>query len=422
MSIEIPSHLTSAERDLLTNVAAGSSFFNTDLNRIQGTFDGGATPSWNVEACVEDIKLQTAYDNDPSAVMTAIPFTFQSNTTAVPTFDLFSNVTGTVGQGIFQLNAKAKTSTDVQKDAVALRYETSNAVDATFSQDVLTQAWSFNVLTDVLKFVGTERSLYTAPILKIKGDSQVEPALRFDNIIPAADGDSVSKSINECVSSDFVDKSYTARSSIFRDSLSASFSTEVVHREWMNGVQVAWLQVEGHLNRVRMYVNFVNNIIDPEYGTSIEIEDYKFADGRMIGRSAPSALTGSCSIRTGVANEAIAVASIVTASPDVDFRMINHPVSGDDSALGVSTTSAAAAGDSYQYCHSGTVTVRMENNVAVTRGDLIGPTSNGASSPGRAAVINPPSGSQVMGVAWESVASDPAGALVRVCLGFSSSN
>lgn len=421
MSVEVFSSLTNAQRDAGVPYNPGTRFFNSETGEFQSTKDGGLTPTWLDDANLSDITLQKIYDNSPNVVVGAIPFSFQSTTTDVPTFDFFSNIESTASQGIFQFNSKAKTETGIQKDSVALRLETSNATDALYSQNMSMSAWSINQNIQFLNFLGIERSLNTCANLRIKGDSLAkQPALFFQLGSSAQDEDVLLNVRSECETGGN-DKSHSFMYHFIKDSQNATFSTETRLLGWFNGLQFTWLEAKGDTQTIEMYVNFTNNTNDPIYGTSIDIENYKFADGRIIGRSIPSTLTGSCGIRTGVANENIQAGSIVTVSPDVDYRMINHPLTGDKKAIGVAVSTALDPADQFEYCHSGIVTVRMEDNMAVTRGDLIGPSINLASSPGRAAVVTP-ANSQVMGIAWESVAGDPVGALVRISTGLSSSN
>jgi len=421
MSAVVFPKLTNAQRDAGVPYDEGTRIFNIEKLRFESTANGGLTPTWNTDAYIADVTLQNVYDNTPTAIMGATPFVFTSETTDVPTFDFFSDVTGTINQGIYQIYAKARTETDVQKDSISLAFKISNATDSNFSQDMSMSAWSINQNVEFLKFLGMERSVNTSANLRIKGDALAKkPSLFFQFGASVQDEDVLLDVKSECETGGN-DKSHNVVYHFVKDSVNATFSTETRLLGWFRGIPFTWLEAKGDTGTIKMYTNFTNNVDDTTYGTSIDIENYKFADGRIIGRSLPSSITGSCGIRTGVANENIQAGNIVTVSPDVNYRMINHPLTGDKKALGVAVTTALDPADQFQYGDSGTVTVRMEDNMAVTRSDLIGPSINLASSPGRAAVVTTAS-SQVMGIAWESVAADPAGALVRISIGLSSAN
>ena len=360
--------------------------------------------------------LQDIYDNGPFVVMTAIPFRFQSNTTDVPKFELFSNVTGSPGQGIFEFNTKSQTSTNGNKEAVALRYETTNAVDATFSQDVLMQAWSFNSLTTVLNFVGIERALYTSPRLIISESGGVDPWLTFNNTTNGSSDSANFITINKADNGD--DKTQFWINKNVQDATSAGFSTTTVITDWWNGSQRAWLSTDPINETVTILGQLTVRQNDPTYGQSTSVEDFLFQDGRLINFNGPGTSSGTQLSSSVTADEAITAGSVIAISQSTDFRAVNHPITGIDSVIGVATTTVAV-NNVLQYCYIGDADVQLEDGTGCTRGDLLVPSDV---TPGRAVVNNNPGIKQSFAAAWETVAPATPGPLVNARIGISDVN
>lgn len=416
-SVESLSTLTTAERDALTSTQSGTIIFNSVTGRIESTVDVGST--WQTIANFDEITLQNAFDGGNEILQGANVLAITSDNTTAPGVDFKHDLTGVALQDTFKITTESKTDTNALKLSTALKYTTTNAADVTFSQDILAQAWSFNALTDVFHFVGLERILNTAPGLRVDGDGAVDPAFYFRNPNDAEDEEGLAIIWSECKSSTSTDKKHALLNHFVVDELDASFSTETRLNGWFGGLQQTWMEAKGDTSQVQMFVNFSNNQADPTYGTSIDIEDYTFADGAMIANPATSGLTGSCRIDTAIAQEAIPIAAVIQISDTQDFKVMKHDVSGDDSAMGVSTTATAADGESIKYCWSGDVFVQLEDGTGCSNRDLLVPSNSVA---GRAVVDNSPGVRQSFATTWEAAIAATPGPIVKCRIGFSTTS
>jgi len=83
---------------------------------------------------------------------------FQSDTSAVPDFGFFSNVTGSTNQPVLQLSSRSFDSSDNLKTSNSFGVQTSDPAPSTFSQRVFFQGYMQNGLKDIFDFDGTDGS------------------------------------------------------------------------------------------------------------------------------------------------------------------------------------------------------------------------------------------------------------------------
>jgi hypothetical protein len=416
MSIEVFSKYTNAEESALTGVDVSTLIFNTDMGKFRNSVDGGST--WITLADIDDITLQNAFNNGNEILQGASTFTIKSDNSTAATTRYFSDTTGVAALETLEIKSDSLNSLDALKTASAIKYTTTNAIDATFSQDIHTQAWSAGILKDVLHFEGLQRRLSVAPQIQAVGDAQVDPwlILKQPNELTGTGG--LCAIWSYCKDQDSIEKNHEMITKQVTDVTTANFSTQTAFYDYWQGGLTAFLVSDPANKRVSIVGGLVNvNQNDATFGPSVQVGDYIFSAGQMLCFQTP---TGGTCLQSRVAiDEAVTVGSILAVSPTTNFRAVNHSTSGDDMCIGVATTAGASAGNIIQFCYAGDVDVQMEDGQGAIRGDLIVPSNTTA---GRSIVDNSPGVRQSFGVAWETVAAATPGPMVRIRLGLSSSS